>query len=57
MTADLIGIPIRLIVSEKTKDKVEWKERTEEKKKFLSISETIKKLQKFYENHCYPYLS
>jgi len=57
MTADLIGIPIRLIVSEKTKDKVEWKERTEEKKKFLSISETIKKLKKFYENHCYPYLS
>jgi len=41
--ADLIGIPVRLVVSEKTpKYKVEWKERDKEKSEILSIEETIK---------------
>ncbi len=48
MTADLIGIPIRLVISERTKEKIEWKERTEEKKTLLSVTEVIKKLHQFY---------
>jgi len=47
-TADLIGIPIRLVVSERTKNNIEWKERTEEKKILLSVSEIIEKLHQFY---------
>lgn len=48
MTADLIGIPVRLVISEKTKTNVEWKERTEEKKKLLSVAEIIEKVRQFY---------
>ncbi|MCJ7792711.1 MAG: proline--tRNA ligase [Candidatus Marinimicrobia bacterium] len=43
--ADLIGIPVRLVVSEKTKDKIEWKKRKEKKTELLSLQEIIKKLQ------------
>ena len=46
--ADLIGIPIRLVVSKKTKDKIEWKERNQLKKELLSLSQVINRLQKFY---------
>ncbi len=42
--ADLIGIPVRLVVSEKTKDKVEYKERTSDKSELLTLEEIIKKL-------------
>lgn len=44
--ADLIGIPVRLIVSEETfKDKkIEWKERDKEKTTKLTIGQAIKKL-------------
>lgn len=42
--ADLIGIPVRLVVSEKSGDKIEWKKRTEEKTELLSIEETIARL-------------
>lgn len=42
--ADLIGIPVRLVVSEKTGDKVEWKNREDKKIEMLSISEVIKRL-------------
>lgn len=42
---DLIGIPIRLVVSDKTGDKIEWKNRDFEKTKILSIDEVIKKLK------------
>jgi len=42
---DLIGIPIRLVMSDKTgKGKVEWKERKSEKTEILLINEVIKKL-------------
>ena len=41
--ADLIGIPVRLVISDKTKDKIEWKERTSEKTELLSVEEVIKK--------------
>lgn len=42
--ADLIGIPVRLVVSAKTEDKVEWKKRNEEKSELLSVEQVIKKL-------------
>jgi len=42
--ADLIGIPVRLVVSEKTGDKIEWKERTSDKTELLAFGEVVKKL-------------
>ena len=42
--ADLIGIPVRLVVSEKTGDKIEWKERVSEKTELLTLDEVLKKL-------------
>lgn len=44
--ADLIGIPVRLVVSEKTAGKVEWKKRAETKTELLSLGEVIKRLEK-----------
>jgi prolyl-tRNA synthetase len=44
--SDLIGIPVRLVVSKKTGDKIEWKERTSDKSELLSLEELIKKLKK-----------
>lgn len=43
--ADLIGIPMRLVVSKKTGEKVEWKRRDEEKTEVISIEEVIEKLK------------
>lgn len=43
--ADLIGIPVRLVVSEKNRDKVEWKRRSEEKTKLLTMEEIVEKLK------------
>lgn len=43
--ADLIGIPVRLVTSEKTGEKVEWKNRTSDKTELLSLEEVIAKLQ------------
>ncbi len=43
--ADLIGIPVRLVVSEKTGDKIEWKERADEKNELLSVDEVIGKFK------------
>lgn len=42
--ADLIGIPVRLVVSEKTGDKIEYKERNSDKVELLSLEEVIKRL-------------
>jgi prolyl-tRNA synthetase len=44
--ADLIGIPVRLVISEKTKNKVEWKERDKKKTELLVLKEAIKRLQR-----------
>lgn len=44
--ADLIGIPIRLIVSQKTKDKVEWKVRSGQKSELISPEEVVKRCRK-----------
>lgn len=43
--ADLIGIPVRLVVSDKTGKRVEWKARNSEKKELLSLEQVIKKHQ------------
>lgn len=40
--ADLIGIPIRLVVSKRTGEKVEFKKRDEKEAKTLSIEELVK---------------
>lgn len=39
--ADLIGIPVRLVVSQKTQDKIEWKERQKSETKLMNFSEVI----------------
>ncbi len=44
--ADLIGIPIRLVISQKTGDKVEYKERADSKIELLSAEEIVKKLKR-----------
>src|SRR3989344_627358 len=51
--ADLIGIPIRLVVSERTiqqssgqaQDKIEWKERSKKEAELLSINEVLNRLK------------
>ena len=40
--ADLIGIPIRLVVSKRTGEKVEFKKRDEKEAKILSVDEILK---------------
>ncbi len=42
---DLIGIPVRLVVSEKNGDKIEWKNRNSEETELLTIDEVVEKLQ------------
>lgn len=42
--ADLIGIPVRLVVSEKTGDKIEYKQRNSDKVELLNLEEVHKKL-------------
>lgn len=42
--ADLIGIPVRIVVSDKTGDKVEWKERNSANSELISLKLAISKL-------------
>jgi len=42
--ADLIGCPNRLVISEKTGDQIEWKQRTSQETQLLSLDQVIKKL-------------
>jgi len=44
--ADLIGIPIRLVISKKTEDKIEWKKRESQKTELVSLEEVLKQCQK-----------
>ena len=44
-TADLIGIAVRLVVSEKTGDKIEFKQRSNKESELLTIEEVLKKLK------------
>jgi len=49
-TADLIGIPVRLVVSDRTKKNVEVKIRGEKKERLMSPSEVVSFIHDFYEN-------
>jgi prolyl-tRNA synthetase len=42
--ADLIGIPVRLVVSAKTGDNIEWKNRNKQESELVNISEVVKKI-------------
>ena len=42
--ADLIGIPVRLVISTRTGTKVEWKNRASDKTELLTIAQVINKL-------------
>jgi prolyl-tRNA synthetase len=44
--SDLIGNPIRLVVSKRTGDKVEWKKRTSDKTELLSVGEVCSRLSR-----------
>lgn len=44
--ADLIGIPVRLVVSKETKGKLEWKKRSSRRKELLTFSEVVNRLKK-----------
>lgn len=44
--ADLIGIPMRLVVSNKTGDKIEWKRRDSDKTELLSLEEVVGRLRR-----------
>lgn len=44
--ADLIGIPVRLVVSEKTGGKIEYKERISDKTESLSLEQILQRLGK-----------
>lgn len=41
---DLIGIPVRLVVSSKTQDKVEWKKRDLKETELIELQEAVKRL-------------
>ncbi|AKM79106.1 MAG: Prolyl-tRNA synthetase [Candidatus Beckwithbacteria bacterium GW2011_GWB1_47_15] len=43
--ADLIGIPVRLVASAKSKDKLEWKARSSDKTELVSLDEAVKRLK------------
>lgn len=43
--ADLIGIPVRLVTSERNGDKIEWKERRLEKSETLDLDEVVGRLK------------
>ena len=43
--ADLLGIPVRLVVSEKTGEKVEWKGRDSGESELIGFDEAIKRLK------------
>lgn len=53
--ADLIGAPARLVISQKTEDKIEWKERNKEKTELLNLKEVIKRLNEYNnaKNYCH----
>jgi prolyl-tRNA synthetase len=43
--ADLIGVPVRLVVSEKTGAKIEWKDRNSQKTELLSLTQVIERVK------------
>jgi len=43
--ADLIGIPVRLVVSQKTGERIEWKERSKKETDLLTLDEVIERMK------------
>jgi len=43
--SDLMGLPLRLVLSERNGDKIEWKERSSEKVELISETELLKRLK------------
>lgn len=43
--ADLIGCPVRLVISEKTQDKIEWKNRSEEETEVFTLDQVVNRLR------------
>ncbi|KKP61486.1 MAG: Proline-tRNA ligase [Candidatus Roizmanbacteria bacterium GW2011_GWA2_34_18] len=43
--ADLIGVPIRLVVSKRTGEKIEYKKRNEKKFELISVEDVLKKVR------------
>jgi len=43
--ADLIGIPVRLVISAKTGDNIEYKERTKKETELITLEEIVKRLR------------
>lgn len=43
--ADLLGIPVRLVVSKKTEGKVEWKKRNSDEVELLDMAEVMRRLK------------
>ena len=43
--ADLIGNPIRLVISKRTEEKIEWKKRNEKESELISIDEVMNRIQ------------
>jgi len=43
--ADLLGMPVRLLISAKTKDQIEWKQRKHDDTDLISLSEAIDRLK------------
>lgn len=50
LDCDLIGIPIRLVISEKTNGKIEWKERNSDDVQLLTFDDLITKLDQYRES-------
>lgn len=50
--ADLIGLPLRIVVSKRTieKNSIEWKERTEEDTQLIKIDEALKKIEDYKDS-------
>lgn len=47
--ADLLGIPVRLVMSSRTGDQIEWKARTDESAELVSYDEMLSRLATIYE--------
>jgi len=47
--ADLLGISVRLVISDKTGDKVEWKERAKKDIELLTQEELLNRLKAYYQ--------
>lgn len=46
---DLIGVPIRLVVSDRTEKNIEWKERGDTKAKLLDIQALMQEIKEYYQ--------